>query len=68
MIVADLVSAGHRLADIKGYSLDQIALFARAHTALSRRRLRDELIVARGAQAPEKGFAKLLDALSSRHP
>lgn len=48
---------------MSGYTLDQVSAFARAHNRLEARRRRDDLVVARAAQAAEKGFRKVFSAL-----
>ncbi|MFT3758974.1 hypothetical protein [Thauera sp.] len=48
---------------MRGYTLDQLAAFARAHGMLAAQRQRDELVVARAAQATQDGFRKVMAAL-----
>jgi hypothetical protein len=48
---------------VRGYTLDQMAAFARAHGRLAAQRQRDALVVARAAQATQDGFRKVLAAL-----
>lgn len=48
---------------MSGYTLDQVTAFAQAHSRLEARRRRDDLVIARAAQAAEKGFRKILASL-----
>lgn len=54
--VALLVERGHRLEDIKGYTLAQIERLSLAHARLAAEQRINDLVIARAAAASEKGY------------
>lgn len=61
--IAQLVEAGHSLAAIERYTMNQIDLLAAAHARLAIERKLDEVTLARAAQADKKGFREVLSGL-----
>lgn len=65
--MARLIESGHRLEDLKGYTLAQVNLLLGAHQNLAQMRLHDELIIARAAQATPEGFRSVEASLKESH-
>ncbi|MBU1282882.1 MAG: hypothetical protein KJ989_15245 [Gammaproteobacteria bacterium] len=55
---------GHRLEDVGGYTFDQVELFLGAAARIEKEDARLGMIVARGSQADEKGFKRLMKEFS----
>lgn len=51
------------MAAVRGYTLDQVEALAGAHARIARRRLRDDLLIARAAQSTPEGFKQALQGL-----
>lgn len=58
-----MISAGHRWADIAGYTLPQLEAFCAAIAAQDRAAMRTALIVARGAKGTKQSFETMLRGL-----
>ena len=63
--VAQLVECGHALEAVRRYTLAQVEMLCAAHARLSADRRIDELTLARGAQADNKGYRRALAALET---
>lgn len=61
--VAQLVEAGHRLADVRGYTLAQVEQLAAAHARLAADRRLDDIAIARAAQADQKSYRRIVAQL-----
>jgi hypothetical protein len=59
-----LIQSGHALADIRGYTLHQFRAFTEAAARSARRRLADNLAIARVAQYERKDYEAVLRKLS----
>jgi hypothetical protein len=55
-----LLSHGHRLEDVRNYTLSQVRQFLAAAVAARRRQLRDMAVAARAAQYDKQGFKQHL--------
>lgn len=61
--VALLVERGHRLEDIKRYTLAQIEQLSLAHARLAAEQRINDLMIARAAAASEKGYKSIAQSL-----
>lgn len=55
-----MIAAGHSFEAVGGYTFDQVELFLKAAARQEKANARTAMIVARAAQADQKGFKKIL--------
>lgn len=55
---------GHRLDDVRGYTLRQLRAFTEAAGRARRRELRDDVVNLRAAQYDKNGFKAYLESIT----